>query len=159
MIFITVGTQKFAFNRLIQALDELALKRKVSEEMFAQIGYSTYIPTHIGVKKMLTPKEFSAYMERASIVITHGGTSSIIQALKQKKKVIVVPRRKKYKEHVDDHQVEIAQMFSESGMVEILKDVSNLLDQLQVVKQKEYKPYIERESGLVQDLALYLERI
>lgn len=159
MIFVTVGTQKFPFDRLMRTLDELVCKKRITEDVFAQIGYSNYVPEHFKVKKLLTPEEFLEYMDCANVVITHGGTSSIIQALKRRKKVLVVPRRKKYKEHIDDHQVEIAQMFYESGMIEIVDDILCLGDLLEKIKQTDYKVYVENESKLINDLAFYLQQI
>ena len=42
-IFITLGSQKFQFNRLLEAVDELCEKGTVdAEDVFAQIGYSDY---------------------------------------------------------------------------------------------------------------------
>lgn len=39
-IFITLGSQKFQFNRLLKAVDELCEKGTVdAEDVFAQIGY------------------------------------------------------------------------------------------------------------------------
>ena len=40
MIFITLGSQKFQFNRLLKAIDKLVEQGKIKEEVFAQIGIS-----------------------------------------------------------------------------------------------------------------------
>ena len=105
-IFITLGSQKFQFNRLLKAIDELCEKGTVdAEDVFAQIGYSDYLPKNFSYKKFLDRDEFSKEMGKADIVITHGGTGAIIGAVKKGKKVIAVPRRAKYGEHVDDHQL------------------------------------------------------
>ncbi len=37
MIFITLGSQKFQFNRLLKAIDKLVEQGKIKEEVFAQI--------------------------------------------------------------------------------------------------------------------------
>ena len=52
-------------------------------------------------------------MEKANIVITHGGTGAIIGAVKKGKKVIAVPRLAKYGEHVDDHQLQLIKQFDD----------------------------------------------
>ena len=107
-IFITLGSQKFQFNRLLKAVDELCEKGTVdAEDVFAQIGYSDYLPKNFSYKKFLDRDEFSNEMEKANIVITHGGTGAIIGAVKKGKKVIAVPRLAKYGEHVDDHQLQL----------------------------------------------------
>ena len=46
MIFITTGSQKFQFNRLLQKIDELVAEGTIKDEVFAQIGYSDYVPKH-----------------------------------------------------------------------------------------------------------------
>ena len=40
MIFITLGSQKFQFNRLLKTVDELVERGIIKEEVFAQIGFS-----------------------------------------------------------------------------------------------------------------------
>lgn len=35
MIFITLGSQKFQFNRLLKAIDKLIEQGKIKEEVFA----------------------------------------------------------------------------------------------------------------------------
>lgn len=103
MIFITLGSQKFQFNRLLKAIDKLIEQGKIKEEVFAQIGYSDYQPINYNYKQFLDRDEFASMEGRADIVITHGGTGAIIGAVKKGKKVIAVPRLAKYGEHVDDH--------------------------------------------------------
>ena len=83
-IFITLGSQKFQFNRLLRAVDELCEKGTVDAgDVFAQIGYSDYLPKNFSYKKFLDRDEFSAEMSKAEIVITHGGTGAIIGAVKK----------------------------------------------------------------------------
>ena len=44
MILITVGSQKFQFNRLLSKIDELIEKKVITDKVFAQIGVSDYKP-------------------------------------------------------------------------------------------------------------------
>jgi UDP-N-acetylglucosamine transferase subunit ALG13 len=73
--------------------------------------------------------------------------------------VLVVPRRKKYGEHVDDHQVEIAQMFYDLGFIEIVNDVKELHEKLRKIKNKEYTKYESNEPLLLNSISEYLERL
>ena len=59
--------------------------------------------------------EFAKLVDKADVIITHGGVGSIITAITKGKKVIAVPRLGKYNEHVNDHQVEIIESFNEKG--------------------------------------------
>ena len=89
-IFITLGSQKFQFNRLLKAVDELCEKGTIdAEDVFAQIGYSDYLPKNFSYKKFLDRDEFSNEMEKANIVITHGGTGAIIGAVKKVKRLLL----------------------------------------------------------------------
>ena len=85
MIFITLGSQKFQFNRLLKAIDKLIEQGKIKEEVFAQIGYSDYQPINYNYKQFLDRDEFASMEGRADIVITHGGTGAIIGAVKKRK--------------------------------------------------------------------------
>lgn len=84
MIFITLGSQKFQFNRLLKSVDEL-IEGGLDEEVFAQIGYSNYKPKNYKYKEFLDREEFSEVINCSDIVITHGGTGAIIGAVKKKK--------------------------------------------------------------------------
>ncbi|OCN05588.1 hypothetical protein A4S06_08460 [Erysipelotrichaceae bacterium MTC7] len=115
MIFVTVGTHEQQFDRLIQEIDKLVKEKKVKNEVFMQIGYSTYIPQYCKYKKMLNYDEMSDYIEKASVVITHGGPASFLMPIKNGKVPIVVPRQAKYGEHVNDHQVDFVKFLAKEG--------------------------------------------
>lgn len=117
MIFVTLGSQKFQFNRLLEEIDILIEKNSIKEEVFAQIGYSDYKPKHYKFKEFLDRDEFVALMEKCCIVVTHGGTGAIITAVKKNKKVIALPRLAQYGEHVDDHQIQIVEQFSNLNLI------------------------------------------
>ena len=104
MIFVTLGSQKFQFNRLLQAIDRIIESGELKGEVFAQTGHSDYVPRHYTYRDFLDREAFANEMSRCDLVITHGGTGAIIGAIKSGKKVIAVPRMAKYGEHVDDHQ-------------------------------------------------------
>lgn len=105
MIFVTVGTHEDPFNRLVQAVDELKGEGRIKQDVFIQTGYSTYTPRFCNYKDLIPYDEMMERMRAAEIVMTHGGTGSIMLALYHGKRPIVVPRQKKYNEHIDDHQV------------------------------------------------------
>ena len=86
MIFITLGSQKFQFNRLLKAIDEQIADGRITDEVFAQTGASDYKPKNYALKDFLDRDEFEKWMDRSEIVITHGGTGAIIGAVKKKKK-------------------------------------------------------------------------
>lgn len=142
MIFVTVGSQKFQFDRLLKEMDELVREGIIKEEVYAQIGYSEYVPQCYEYVEFLDRETFASKVEESSTLITHGGTGVIVGALKKGKKVIAVPRLAKYGEHVDDHQLQLLEQFSESGMIimcEEVQQISGAINQLQEMQTKEYK--------------------
>lgn len=54
MIFVTLGSQKFQFDRLLKKLDELVEDGVIREEITAQIGASTYLPKHFPYVRLWT---------------------------------------------------------------------------------------------------------
>lgn len=117
MIFVTVGSRSYPFDRLFKKLDELYEQGVLTEDMFAQVGTSTYRPLHYQYKSFITPEEFSEKISEADIVVSHGASGSIMKALNAGKKVIAVTRLQKYHEHINDHQIQNNEAFSENGYV------------------------------------------
>ncbi len=105
MIFVTVGTHEQQFNRLVAYMDQLVGDNTITEDVMIQTGFSTYEPRYCKWSKLFPYSEMQKNMEDARIVITHGGPSSFIAALQIGKIPIVVPRRKEFDEHVNNHQV------------------------------------------------------
>lgn len=134
MIFVTVGTHEQPFNRLIKKVDELKKNNLISEEVFMQIGYSTYEPQYCGWKKFVSSFEMQRYMEKADIVICHGGPSTFMEALSLGKRTIVVPRLKKFDEHVNDHQLFFSNQVKDKGYgIFVVKNIDQLGE---IVRQK-----------------------
>ena len=117
MILLSLGTQDFPFERLLKEVDRLIEQGIIQEEVFAQIGYNDYKPKHYKYKDFTDFQEFDALLEKCNLLITHGGTGTIIGGLKRSKKLIAIPRLKKHGEHVDDHQKEIIGYFSEMDLI------------------------------------------
>lgn len=127
MIFVTVGTHEQPFNRLIKEVDRLKQEQIISEEVFIQTGYSDYSPKYCQFKAFLSYTEMEDYMNQADLIICHGGPSTFMGALSRGKKVIVVPRLKKYNEHVNDHQLDfLKELKLRNYIKDYIKDISDL---------------------------------
>lgn len=157
MIFVTLGSQKFQFDRLLREIDRLIEKGIITDSVFAQKGHSSYLPKNYKFVDFLDRDEFAKYMEQTSVVITHAGTGAIIGAVKKKKKVIAIPRREKYGEHVDDHQLQIVEQFDALGIIEPCYEVEQLEKAYTLALSKEYKEYISNTKTIVNDIMNYLE--
>lgn len=127
MIFVTVGTHEQPFDRLIKYVDELKRKGIIKEDVIIQTGFSTYEPKFCKWRKLFTYKEMVRNVEEARIVITHGGPSSFIMPLQIGKIPIVVPRQRRYGEHVNNHQVEFTKAVAErQGNIIVVDDIRRL---------------------------------
>ncbi len=159
MVFVTVGSQKFQFNKLIEAVDALVASGAVEGGAFAQTGACTYAPEHMGHEAFLDREGFRARMEECDTVITHGGTGAIIGAVKAGKKVIAVPRKAARGEHVDDHQAEIVTQFAQMGLIEPCMDPADLPEVYVRAQAKDYLPYKSNTDRFVADLAGYIDAV
>ena len=157
MIFITVGSQKFQFNRLLEQIDLLIEKKVIKEDVFAQVGASDYIPKNYEYKDFITQDEFKEYMSKASFVITHAGTGAIITALKNDKKVIAIPRLAKYGEHVDDHQIQLIDEFKELNFIEPVYEIDKLEQAIKDIKDKKYNKYVSNTDTIIKDIEKFIE--
>jgi UDP-N-acetylglucosamine transferase subunit ALG13 len=116
MIFTTVGTNEAAFDRLVTAVGALA----PGEELVVQRGSSTVWPQNATtVHDFLPFDDLVEYVRAARLVISHAGVGSILVALANGKRPVVVPRRREFREAVDDHQVVFARRFAEEGLVSL----------------------------------------
>lgn len=127
MIFVTVGTHEQGFERLIKKVDDLVRDGKIKEDVVMQIGFTQYKPKYCKWQKLFPYSEMKELMQKARIVITHGGPASFIMALQEGKTPIVVPRMAKYNEHVNDHQVDFSLAVNEryKNLI-VVEDVENL---------------------------------
>lgn len=157
MIFVTVGSQKFQFNRLLKEIDRLIEENKIKEEVFAQIGYSDYIPKNYKYKKFIDRDKFKEVMDKCDKVITHGGTGAIIDAVKLEKKVIAIPRLKNYGEHVDDHQVQIVNQFEKLNLIMKIDDISDLNESLNLITLNQFKKYISNTHNIIESIDKFIE--
>ena len=157
MIFVTLGSQKFQFNRLLEAIDSLIAAGAITEEVFAQTGYSDYVPVHYAYRKFLDGTEFREKMKQADTVITHGGTGAIISAVREHKTVIAVPRQSAFGEHVDDHQKEIVREFGELNYIQPCMTVSDLGEALIQAGQKTFSEYHSNTGRFIGDIDDYLQ--
>ncbi len=113
MILVTLGTQKEAFPRLLDYIE----KSKIKDKIIVQAGHTKYQSKKMEIFDFISYDEMQKLIDKASLIITHGGTGSILMPLKSSKKIIAVPRLKKYLEHVDDHQTQIVDVFQEEGYI------------------------------------------
>lgn len=128
MIFVTVGSRNYPFDRLFIELDKLCEEGIIKDKIFAQIGTSSYKPKHYEYKGFISQDEFLEYVKNSKYVITHGASGSIMKALNADKKVIAVTRLEKYGEHINDHQIQNNEAFGSNGYVLPVFEMEELKD-------------------------------
>ncbi len=156
MIFLTVGTQ-FPFDRLIKTVDEAIAGDGGSDEVFGQIGVSSYKPRNFQAVPSLDKEEFDRQLREASGVIGHAGMGTISLALEWNKPLLVLPRRRKYGEVVNDHQVSIARKFEELGHLLAAYDAESLREKMRSLSTFVPRPRPTQADAVVERIAAFLQ--
>lgn len=152
MIFVSVGTQKFQMNRLMKQIEKLASENQ-QEKFVVQYGNSTYVPKGCEVHQFMDRDTFSKCMDESDMLILHGGVGTIMQGLHMGKPIVVVPRLKKYGEHVDDHQLEAAWALKDKHCLLICVNTKYLGYLVKHAREYDFSPY-EEPKHKVEDLVL-----
>ena len=159
MIFITLGSQKFQFNRFLKEIDKLIDDGVIEDEVFAQIGASEYIPRNYKYEYFLDRNRFAEIMNSCDTVITHGGTGVIIGAVKKGKRVIAVPRLAKYGEHVDDHQLQLLHQFDDLQLICACYEMNDLGECYKNLKTMQFRPYVSNTDVVIASIDEYLKSL
>lgn len=158
MIFLTVGTL-FPFDRLVMAVDKAVAEDLLEEYLIAQVGRGGARCRNIKCVEVLEKDEFDKYVNNASCLISHAGMGSIAVALSHNKPLLVMPRRKKYGEAVNDHQVAIAKRLEELGHVLAAYNEKDLPNKIKELKTFIPKPRKAEPEKVAAKIAEYLDSI
>lgn len=148
MILVTLGTQKEQFTRLLDYIE----KSKIKDKIIVQAGHTKYKSKKMEIFDFIPYEEMDEYIKEADMIITHSGTGSVLTPLKKGKTVIVCARLSKYEEHVDDHQVELLEVFKEEGYVLELSEENNLDEVYEKAKKFKPKKYVSNTSNFIEKL-------
>ncbi len=154
LILVLLGTQKQSFKRLLDYVENISYK----EEIVVQRGYTKYESKKMKMFDFISYDELEEYVKVAHLIITHGGTGSIISSLQNNKKVIACARLKKYQEHVDDHQLELVSIFAKEGYILELNENNELDDLVKKITNFKPKKYITNTNNFLKKLICEIER-
>ena len=149
MILVLLGTQNNSFHRLLEEVQKNIDNGNIKEEVVAQKGYTKFESKDMTLYNKIPTDEVKKLIDKADLVITHGGVGSIITSITKEKKVIAVPRLKKYNEHVNDHQLDIIDSFNEMGYIIGIHDVSELGDAIKKATDFQPKKYIQNTGNII----------
>jgi UDP-N-acetylglucosamine transferase subunit ALG13 len=135
LIFATVGAT-LPFDRMVASVAKLKHEGAISERIVIQTGVGGLVPEGLEVHETLPFGQIESLLKKASVVICHGGTGSIITALREGCHVIAVPRLPELGEHYDDHQSEIADAFEKRGLILVARSTEELREALEQVHER-----------------------
>ena len=157
MILVTLGTQDKGFERLLKQVDEEIKKGNIREKVVVQAGYTKYESPNMEIFDLIPADKFDYLVSKARLIITHAGAGSILSAVKKGKVVIAAPRLKKYGEHTNDHQLQIAKEFADAGYILELRDFQKLGKLLEKSKTFKPKKFVSNTSNMVKLVSDYIE--
>ena len=118
MVFVTVGNATQQFRRLLDAVNQVAEEGAFqSEEVFIQAGHNPdFQSSRCEVQQFISMDEFERLMETASLIICHGGCTQL-NAVRLGRVPVVMARREKYREHVNDHQLQLVRALAAENKI------------------------------------------
>ena len=153
MILVTLGTQKQQFNRLLEKIEE----SKIKDKIIVQAGYTKFKSNKMEMFDFIPYEEMNKLIDDADLIITHGGTGSILMPLSKSKKVIACARLSKYGEHVDNHQTEIVDLFDSKGYIIKIEENDSIDDLIKKMKKFEPKMYKSNKDNFINKLIQIIE--
>lgn len=138
LLFATVGAT-LGFPRLVEAVLDLKRRGVLPERVVAQVGTDGSLPAPVDGVEIVETLDFDdvqALLRDADIVVCHGGTGSLITALRAGCRTISIPRRFDLGEHYDDHQEEIIAAFAARGLIQMARESSDLEDAITRARSK-----------------------
>lgn len=139
MVLVLVGTQKQDFSRIFNEIEKSELLK--DEKIIAQSGYTKYDSKKIEMIPFMKREKLVELIKEADCIICHGGVGTIFDSLYEKKKILAVPRLEKFKEHINDHQIEVCRKLSEEGYILYFLDGENFDEKIKLLKNSDFKEY------------------
>jgi len=157
MIFVTVGTLRtYGFERLIKKMDEIA--GTIDEKVIMQIGCTEYEPQNAQYFRFMLKEDMNKIYNDSNLIVCHSGIGSILTVLQFEKPFVLVPRMKKYNEHIDDHQLEISKELEKEMQLNVAYNIEDLCNVINNIHLNAY-PKSRTTNMLIFKLKNYLYEI
>lgn len=158
MILVLLGTQNNSFHRLLEKIEDCIQKGVIQEEVIVQAGGTKFTSSKMKIFDLIAKKELEELIQKANLVITHGGVGSIILCLEMGKKVIAVARQKQYEEHVNDHQIQIIDNFNSEGYIKGISEVEELERALKEIENFTPKVFTSNTPKVLKVIEDFIEK-
>ena len=149
MILVVLGTQDKQFTRLLDDVSREIELGHIKDEVIVQAGQTKYSSDKMQIMDLLSAPEFDKLMDKADLIITHGGVGTILSAIKKGKKIIATPRLAKYKEHHNDHQKQIIEEFKRMGYILDYSENDNLGEVIKKSEKFKPKKFVSNTKNMV----------
>ena len=157
LILVLLGTQDNSFHRLLDKIQELIDKKVIKEKVVVQAGRTKFASKDMEIFSLMSQDKLRDLMEKADLIITHGGVGSIVTSLKMGKKVIAVPRLSSFGEHVNDHQIQIVDSFDKQGFLIGVVELDELGKAIE--KAKTFKPnkFVSQTDNMIKIIEDFID--
>lgn len=161
MILVLLGTFKIEFPRPVQAIEKALLSGGIKEQVIVQAGHTSYSPTStmMEIRKFIAPQELEELYRQAEVIVTHAGEGSILKGVSMGKTLIAVPRLEKFKEHVDDHQLDILEEFAGKNYLIAWNEHDRFETILEKARKFKPEPFISNKQDIVDYLIGYIDSL
>ncbi len=149
--FITFGNVHKKFPRMAQLVIDnhnllpkpIVIQAGPNIEQFENFNYKVF--------KYCEINEFNEYISNSSLIISHAGVGAVSTSIRYMKKPVIIPREKRYDEHINDHQLHFVEHFINTGIFFAIKNEYELME---IIKSGNYlqKP-MSNELGNFSKLA------
>jgi UDP-N-acetylglucosamine transferase subunit ALG13 len=138
MIFVTVGNATQGFRRLLDAIEPLVEAGVLPEkEVLIQTGCESGLKTlRCAQVAFLSWERFVETINNSDLVICHAGAGTLFHVLQAGKIPVVMPRRAKYGELVDDHQLDLSKVLESEGRVILAYEPNELPAAIAIAQQR-----------------------
>ena len=160
MVFVTVGNANQQFRRLLEGVDRAAEAGAFeSEKVIIQAGHNPdFQSAGCEVQPFIDMDEFERLMESASLIICHGGCTQL-NAVRLGKVPVVMPRREKYGEHVNDHQLQLVSALAAENKIVPAYEPEDLLAAIAEAKRLNEHPVEVTSSPMISLVETAIEEL
>lgn len=157
MILVLLGTQNNSFERLLRKINDCIEKNIITDRVIVQAGYTKFVSDKMEIFDFIPLDKMDELLNKADLIITHGGVGSITSALKLGKKVVAVSRLQEFNEHVNNHQIQVIDAFDANGYLKGTHNVDDLEEILQNISNFKPNKFISNTGNILNIVSEFID--